>query len=155
MLRFKLSDLSQIAEIVAAIAVVISLVYVGKEVQSNTAAVRGAAMQAIATTDAAALMTIAADEGLSEIIRVGQLNPSELSASGAYRYEMFMRQFWLSFQNIFQQSELGLVDASVWQSYLTVICGMWSERGTRETWPDHVKVLDAKFAATVEQCGTM
>jgi len=152
MLRLKLSDLSQIAEIVAAVAVVISLVYVGKEVQSNTSAVRGAAMQAIATTDAAALMTIAADEDLSEIIRIGQLNPSELSVSDAYRYELFMRQFWLSFQNIFQQSELDLIDPSIWQSYLSVICGMWSEPGTRNTWSDHAEVLEDKFVRAVQSC---
>ena len=65
MSRFNLAELGQIAEIVAAVAVVISLIYVGKEVQNNTSAVRGAAMQAIATTDADALMTIASDADLS------------------------------------------------------------------------------------------
>ena len=152
MSRFNLAELGQIAEIVAALAVVISLIYVGKEVQNNTSAVRGAAMQAIATTDADALMTIASDADLSEIVRIGQQDPSQLTPADAFRYTLFMRQFWLSFQNIFQQSELGLIDSSVWKSYLTVICGMYANHGTRETWPDHVNVLDTKFAAVVEQC---
>jgi len=151
--KFKLVELSQIAEIVAAVAVVISLIYVGKEIQSNTSAIQGAAMQAIATTDADALMTIAADADFSEIVRIGDQDPSQLTPAEAFRYRLFMRQFWLSFQNIFQQSELGLIESSVWQSYLTIICGRYSEPGPRDTWPDHEDVLDAAFVAVVKECG--
>ena len=152
MSRFKLAEFAHIAEIIAATAVIISLIYVGQEVQSNTAAIRGAAMQAIATTDADALMTIASDADLSEIVRLGDQDPSQLTSAQAFRYELFMRQFWLSFQNIFQQSELRLIESPVWQSYLTIICGRFSDHGPRETWPDHVNVLDTDFAAVVEKC---
>ncbi len=152
MSKIKLAEIAQIAEVIAAVAVVVSLIYVGTEVQSNTSAVRGAAMQGIATTDADALMTIAADAELSEIIRVGQQDPSRLNPADAFRYGLFLRQFWLSFQNIYQQSELGLIDSSVWQSYVSVICGMWSQPGTRETWSNHVNVLEPSFVAVVEAC---
>jgi hypothetical protein len=148
----KLAELAQVAEIIAAVAVVVSLVYVGIEVRSNTSAVRGAAMQAIATTDADALMTIAADADLSEIIRIGHLNPSQFNEAEAFRYHTFMRQFWLSFQNIYQQSELGLIDPSVWRSYLSVICGMWSHTGVRETWPEHAEILETGFISEVQGC---
>lgn len=150
--RVKLAELAQVAEVVAAVAVVVSLVYVGMEVRSNTFAIQGAAMQAIATTDAEALMTIAADGDLSEVVRVGNLNPMELTEAEAYRYHLYLRQFWLSFQNIFQQSKLGLIDQSVWQSYLSVICGAWSRNGPRETWSSHAMVLEDDFVRTVEGC---
>ena len=152
MSRMKLADFAQIAEIVAAVAVVVSLIYVGKEVQSNTSAVRGAAMQAIATTDADALMAIASDPDLSEIVRLGQQDPSQLTPADAFRYGLFMRQFWLNFQNIYQQSELGLIDSSVWRSYVSVICGMWSRPGVHDTWSAHIDVLDTSFVAVVEAC---
>lgn len=151
-MKFKLTELAQVAEIIAAVAVVVSLVYVGQEVKSNTSAIRGAAMQAIATTDADALLTIASDADLSEIVRLGDQDPSQLTPADAYRYKMFMRQFWLSFQNIFQQSELSLIDSSIWHSYLTIICGRYSDRGPRETWSAHVDVLEPDFAAAVESC---
>ena len=148
----QLEKWAQIAEIIAAASVVVSIVYLAREVESNTSAVRGAAMQAIASTDAELLMTVAADADLSEILRVGQQTPNRLSESNAFRYLLFMRQFWLSFQNIYQQSELGLVEPSVWSSYLTVICGMWSRPGTRETWSDHAEILDPGFVGVVETC---
>lgn len=148
----KLSELAQIAEIVAAVAVVVSLVYVGKEVQSNTAAIRGAAMQAIATSDGETLMAVATNADLSEIVRVGQTNPSELNQADAFRYHWYMRQFWLSFQNIYQQSKLELIDPSVWESYLSVVYGMWTYPGTRETWSEHAAILEEDFAARVQEC---
>ncbi len=111
-------------------------------------------MQAIATTDAEALMTVAADADLSEIIRVGRMTPSKLTEAEAFRYEWFMRQFWLSFQNIYQQGKLGLIDPSVWQSYLSVVCGMWTLPGTRETWHKHAGILEEDFISTVQACGT-
>ncbi len=152
MSRIKLADLAQIAEIIAAVAVVVSLIYVGREIQSNTSAVQGAAMQAVATTDAHALLTIASDSALSEIVRLGHQDSSQLNPADAFRYELFMRQFWLSMQNIYQQSALGLIDPSVWYSYVSVICGMWSRAGPWETWSDHTYVLDAAFVAVVEEC---
>ena len=150
--KMKHAQLAQIAEIVAAAAVVVSLVYVGQEVQSNTAAVRGAAMRAVASSDGATIMTVAADEGLSEIVRVGLENPSELTSAEAFRYQWFMRQFWLSFQNIYQQSKLELIDQSVWESYLSVVCGLWANPGTRETWSDHDTILESDFVAVVQTC---
>ncbi len=152
MSRIKLADLAQLAEVIAAVAVVVSLIYVGSEVRSNTSAVQGAAMQAVAITDANALLTIASDSALSEIARIGHQDPSQLNPADAFRYELFMRQFWLSMQNIHQQSELDLIDSSVWNSYLSVICGMWTRSGPRATWSDHVTVLGAEFVAVVERC---
>ncbi len=150
--KIRLNELAQIAEIIAAVAVVMSLIYVGKEVQSNTAAVRGAAMQAVATADADALLTIAADATLSEIVRLGHQDPSQLTPPDAFRYGLFMRQFWLSFQNIYQQSELSLIDQSVWRSYVSIICGMASRPGVQETWSNHTHILDAAFVAIVDDC---
>jgi len=150
--KIRLNELAQIAEIIAAVAVVMSLIYVGKEVQSNTAAVRGAAMQAVVTTDADALLTLAADATLSEIVRLGHQDPSQLTPPDAFRYYLFMTQFWLSFQNIYQQSELGLVDQSVWLSYVSIICRMASRPGPQKTWSDHAGILDTGFVAIVDDC---
>jgi len=109
-------------------------------------------MQAIASQDAEALMTVVADADLSEIIRLGEQDSSVLTDADAFRYRWFMRQFWLSFQNIYQQSKLGLIDTAVWESYFSVVCGMWARPGPRETWPDHVDLLEEDFVSAVQKC---
>ena len=148
----RLSEIAQVAEIIAAIAVVVSLVYVGQEVRRNTAVIQGASLQAIATSDSETLMTVASDASLSEVVRRGHDDPDELDQAERFRYTLFMRNFWLSFQNIYQQRELQFLDESVWQSYLTVICGMKSRAGVQKTWPEHSHILNEDFAGIVEQC---
>jgi hypothetical protein len=150
--RPTLSQLAQIAEVIAAVAVVISLVYVGGEVRQNTAAVRGAAMQAVAATDANALLTVASDSALASIFRRGMDDPAVLSGEEAFRFFIWQRQFWLWMQNIYQQSELDLIDPSVWDGYLSIICGQWQSPGVRGTWGDHSDVVNPDFAALVESC---
>ncbi len=150
--RARLQEIAQVAEVIAAVAVVISLLYVAREVRSNTAAVQGAAMQAIATTDAEALMTVASDSALSEIIRVGSEDTSLLSDGDAFRFGLWMRQFWLSFQNIYQQAQLGLLDPSVWESYRSITCGVWRQPGSQALWSSERDVLDPGFVAVVEEC---
>lgn len=71
MRRMTLSDWAQLAEIVAAIAVVVSLVYVGIGLRDNTAAVRSAALQAVTSTSQASLLAQASDLELSRVRRVG------------------------------------------------------------------------------------
>lgn len=154
MARFTLGQLAQIAEVVAAIAVVASLLYVGQEVKNNTNAVRGAAMQAVASPDADAVLSIASDSALSRILQIGSQDPSLLTEAEAFRFFLFQRQFWLRFQNVFQQTDLGLLDSSVWRGYLSIVCEQWAFPGVRDSWPNHRSVVDPRFAETVERCGT-
>ena len=154
MAKPRLSEISQVAEIIAAVAVVVSLVYVGQEVNRNTAAIKGASLQAIASSDSETLMTIASSPLLSEAVRRGYDDPDQLDEADRFRFSLFMRNFWLSFQNIFQQRQLKLLDESVWNSYLTVICGMKSQPGVEKDWPEQAHVLDEDFAAIVEACDT-
>lgn len=51
MRRFTLSQWNEVSQVVSALAVVVSLVYVGREIRANTAASHAATRQAIAQTD--------------------------------------------------------------------------------------------------------
>jgi len=140
------------AEVVAAVAVVLSLVYVGRELRSNTAAVRGTVRQAISDAASASLLPIAADSALSRIRQLGDEDPSLLDEAEAYCHRLVMRQFWAAMANVYDQHELGLLDSQVWSGYLSTICGAWARTGPRETWPDHRPVVARGFAELVEAC---
>ncbi len=152
MKRPGLSESAQIAEIIAAVAVVVSLVYVGKELRSNTAAVRAASMQAVTGASSEILLTVASDSALSRIRQIGDRDPSALTDAEAYRYHTLIRQVWLTMQHVYLQNELQVVDPRVWGAYHRVICTMWSQPGPRATWPVHSGILDPDFVAFVERC---
>ena len=152
MSRLKLGEWAQIAEIVAAVAVVFSLVYVGLELRENTSAVRAASVQAITTGTRDALMTVASDAELARVVRLGAYDRSSLTDDEKYRFSIFSRQRWLFFQGIWIQHQLDVLDENSWQSYRQLVCNLLDNSGNREEWPYHIDVLNAEFVAWVQEC---
>jgi len=149
-----LAQFAELAEIVAAVAVVLSLVYVGRELRSNTAAVRAASLQGVADASGQLLSTVASDSSLARIRQVGNRDVSLLTEAEAYRFGIMLRQSFFTLQNIYFQNELEVLDPRVWVGYRRVICELWSNPGVRSTWTQHRPALDPGFAELVEGCST-
>jgi len=152
MWRSRLAVLAQIAEVVTAAAVVVSLVYVGRELHSTTAAIRGSSLQEATIASSQSLLNVANDSTLARIMRVGSEHPSELTAAEGYRREVFMRQFWLISQSVYLQNELGTIEPRSWTVYRRIICDVWSRPGGKASWAVHRPLMDAGFVALVEGC---
>jgi hypothetical protein len=148
----KLGELAHYAEIAAAITVVISLIYVGRQVEENTAAIRSSTMQAVANSSDIALQDQAADEDLTRIRMTGNADISALTELESIRYMSFNRGQWLRMQNIYAQQKLGVLDEGFWYTYSRIICDIYSPPGVRATWSDHSGVLDPDFVKFVESC---
>ncbi|MGD8340948.1 MAG: hypothetical protein PVH89_09205 [Gammaproteobacteria bacterium] len=154
MKRLTLNETAQIAEVVAAVAVVVSLIYVGVGLRDNTAAVRSASIQAITTTSQNGLIAESTSADLSRIRRIGDEDYEQLDLDERRRYFTLYRQIWLSFQNVFFQRDLGTVGADLWGTYQRIICNQLSRPGVKATWPNHAAVLDPGFVAAAEGCST-
>lgn len=148
----RIAVLAQIGEVVAAAAVVISLVYVGRELRSNTAAIRGSTVQQVTISTSQSLLTAASDSTLARIMRVGRQDPSRLTGPEEFRREAFMRQFWLLMQNVYLQNELGTIEPRAWTVYHRIICDVWDNPGGKESWSIHRRLMDEGFARLVESC---
>ncbi len=149
-----LAEFAQLAEVVAAAAVVVSLVYVGRELRSNTAAIRAESIQGVADASAQILLTTASDSALSRIRQIGNRDVSLLSEAEAYRYGTLMRQVLLTFQNVYFQNELKVLEPRIWEGYRRVLCEFSSNPGVRDTWELHRHALDPGFAEVVESCSS-
>jgi hypothetical protein len=147
-----LSELAHFAEIAAAVAVVVSLIYVGRQVEDNTAAIRSATMQAVADSSDVALQNESADDDLSRIRMIGNADISALTELEAFRYHSLHRGQWLRMQNIHAQQQLGVLDDSFWYTYSRIICDIYAVPGVRTTWPGHSDVLAPDFVKFVESC---
>ena len=148
----ELSELAHYAEIAAAIAVVASLLYVGQQVQDNTAAIRSSTMQAVADSSDIALQNQASDEDLIRIRMTGNADISALTEVEAARYMSIHRGMWIRMQNIYAQQQLGVLHESFWYTYSKITCEIYAPPGVRVTWSDHSDVLDPGFVNFVESC---
>ncbi len=150
--RSRLGELAQIAEIIAAVAVVLSLIYVGRGLNDNTSAIRASSVQEITTGTREALLAVAVDEDLSRITLIGREDPSALTNEELYRFQLFSRQRWLFVQAIWIQRNLGVLDDKVWGAYERVACEIMTNSGDRVEWPNHMEVLDPEFVSLIEEC---
>ena len=152
MKRLNLAETAQLAEIVAAMAVIISLIYVGFQLKANTDAVRSASIQAITSTSIEVIGAQNADPELARIRRTGNEDFSALTADETYRYNILNRQIWLTFHNVYLQRNLGVTGGELWSTYERIICIDMLRPGVVATWSFHARVLDPGFVAMVEAC---
>ena len=152
MKKIGLSELAHFAEIVAAIGVIVSLLYVARQVQSNTAAVKSSTIQAIANASDEALQDSVANANVLRIRNRGDDDPSQLTEEELSAYFTISRGLWIRMQNIYTQHELGVLDERFWFTYSRITCDIYFTRGAQETWSRHSRVLHPDFVDFVESC---
>jgi hypothetical protein len=154
MKKLSLSDLANLAEVVGAVAIVVSLIYVGQELKANTAAVQAASLQSITNSSAISLLAVAESGELAAIRVQGDADPTQLSETDRLRYILYQRQVWLHFQNVWTQWQLGVFDDQIWTGYMYVICSDLVGSSARKEWwrATHSSALSTKFSILIESC---
>ena len=113
--RFKLSEWSQIADIAAAVAVVLSLLFVGLEVRDNTEAQRSRNERSL--VDALQNLELArvTDAGFAELMLraesgapLGDVDRSRVSALAFLYLD--------NWEQAFHDQQKGLIDPDIWQA---------------------------------------
>ena len=126
----KLEKLSALAELVAAIAIVITLAYLTIQVRQNTDALNAQSRQSVLTSAQTELLTsVDHPEMIVAISKSGPLTIEENIQLDAYlTASMRSREFsWLQFQN-------GLIDEEQWTTELAVIRSIMSAPRIRLWW---------------------
>ena len=112
--KVTLSSLSNLSQIVSAIAVVISFVYVGQQIRANTEASKAATRQSIAETNFEFISTVLDPftllEAKAKLIAGSELTPSE--------HLVFIERQHLNFrifENAYYQFSTGLLEPETWE----------------------------------------
>ena len=115
MTKLRLSDWANIAEVVGALAVVLSLIYVGIQVRDNTEAVRASNRQQLvdrahsATNNAATSPELAA--AIAKLSRGEMLTPAE-----HVQYSFFVRAMLYDVQEAYLLYREGRLDERYWKT---------------------------------------
>jgi hypothetical protein len=148
----KLSNLNEWLTLAANFTVFAGIVFLAVEVQQNTSAVQSATILSITEASRDGLSDYAIDTGLASLRLKGDADPESLNEVEVFQYLAHNRGFWLNFQNVYLQYQLGVLAEEVWGTYSRIICTDISRHGLRATWGDHSAILDPEFVAVVESC---
>ena len=123
-----------LGEVVGAIAVIATLIYLSAQIRSNTMSNRNAALQTVSAQNADWLSLITQDAEVARIFRSGQQDLDNLEGEDLLRYGMLMTQFCRVFDAQCHQYQNKALPDDLWQSSLRSIVFILRRRGARSWW---------------------
>ena len=150
-MKMKLKHWASIAEIIGALAVVISLVYVGIQVNDSAGAVRSAAANDANVALQAWYLQVGADRETSSIIYRGLMSEQALTNEEEFQFLMMMHGAFLGFQNSYLLAEEGTIDEELLNTMKTTIVNIHRLPGLKRYWRQRRSYLHPGFVEWVDR----
>ena len=150
-MKLKLSELASIAEIIGAFAVVISLMYIGVQVNDSAGAVRSASANDANVALQNWYLQIGSDQQTSELFYEALTSEEALSNQEEFQFLMMFHGVFLAFQNSYLLAQEGTIDVELLESLTSAILGVKELPGMRRYWRQRKSYLHSGFADYVDQ----
>lgn len=150
-MKLKLSELASIAEIIGAFAVVISLVYVGVQVNDSAGAARSASANDANVAMQDWYLQIGSSQQTSELFYRALMSEEALSNEEEFQFLMMMHAVFLGFQNNYLLAEEGTIDMELRESLTMAISGVRNLPGMKRYWRQRKSYLHSGFVEWAEQ----
>jgi hypothetical protein len=150
-MKTKLSELASIAEVIGAIAIVVSLIYVGVQVNDSTRAVRSATAYETSAALSSWYSQLGNSQQGSEIFWRGMTNPESLTSEETFQFIVNVHGiFWL-YQAAYYLAEEGTLDEELRDSVINTLLGLRELPGFRLYWEQRRDLFKADFRRTVDE----
>ena len=143
------ADISDIAQLLAAVATVSSLLFVGVQIRQNTRATRAAAHHNVSDSLNELNLMFAGDGDVTKIWLAGMQDRKALSPEEKWRFDSVMRAYMHVCETMFVQTELGSGDDSIRLAEEEGIRTVMASPGSREWWDENPYGFCAEFRAYV------
>jgi hypothetical protein len=116
-----LQDFASIGELLGAVGVIISLIYLAAQVQQNTAALRASSITGVTDRTADSMGMVATDQELAKLLGKGVAGDSPLDPDERIRFELLMGSWFTHWQGMHRQISVGAIDEELFNAWLPVI----------------------------------
>lgn len=147
----KLDEWASIAEIVGALAVVVSLIYVGIQVNDSAGAARSAAANDSNVALQEWYMQIGSDQQTSALLYRGLVSEQALPDDEEFQFPMMAHGFFLGVQNSYLLAQEGTIDEELRNSLKNAIGGIQNLPGMTRYWRQRKSYLHVGFVEWVER----
>ena len=154
-MKLKLSELASLAEVIGAIAVVISLVYVGAQVRDTTRAVRSSAINDANIALQSWYQMMSSDPEGIRVYLEASLSPEPLTRDEEFRFAMQAQAVFYAIQNVYLLGREGSLDEDTTAALTAGIQATRHTPGLRRFWAQRKPYFDPEFAEYVEQVFAM
>jgi hypothetical protein len=150
-MKAKLQEYALLAEIISAIAIIISLIYVGIQVNDSTRAVRSATANETSAALSSWYSELGNNRDASELFWKGMTNPESLTPEESFQFIVNIQGvFWL-WQNAYYLAEEGTLDQELRDSIMNLILGLREIPGFKFFWEQRRNLFKLDFQRTVDE----
>ena len=150
-MKSRLADLAHLAEIVGAFAVVVSLVYVGIQVNDGVGASRSASVNDANVALQSWYLEVGTNEQTSNLFYRGLLSDEALPNEEEFQFLMIFHGVFLAFQNSYWLAEEGTLDPELLEALTAAILGVKDTPGMQRYWRQRRSYLNASFGLYVDE----
>ena len=145
-----LESLANLGEIISAIAVVVSLVYLAVQVRQNTRAQQTENFSRALDRIAAMQATLSQDPAMSVIFSKGVADPSELTPKERMQFTWAMYELFGAFEFMFLASKDNSIPEEVWRRWSSAVAWWLSFPGVHAWWTVRPIPFADSFTSYVE-----
>ena len=128
-----IQDLGSIGEFVAAIATLITLLYLAIQIRQNTRSVRSSTYQAV--LDSSNRMNqLLGEPDLQRIYRLGRKDPKQLNEEDLIRFQWLLGQLLNLYEGLFLQHQQGAIDDDFFLNRFATFHHIICQPGPRAQW---------------------
>ena len=129
-----IENLANYAEVIGGIAVLVSLIYLGFQVRSNTRSSLSQTNMMTHESLANISLEIGKDAELSSLVRRGLLGYNELDVDERFQFLTLLTSLFRRYENVFYQNEKGLLENELWQGYSHSMTSYLNTDGGKQFW---------------------
>ena len=149
MSKLKLADWANISEIGASAVVVLSLIYVGFQIDQNTTALEQDTYQSMQEILYSVDLTLATDTELLKIAMLAEKTPKETSELEWRKFSHLAFPRFATWEFVFLAREAGAVGEDHWEAMDPYFTEMLCHPGYRRFWNENIPVFSLAFARHV------
>ena len=139
------------AEIIGAIAIIVTLIYLAIQVKDSARASRSAAVTDATTAMQAVYQELGGNPQAARVFLEGLTKPDTLSEQDQFQYLMMMHSFFLGFQRSFFLAQQGTLDIDLRDSIGTALVAVNQLPGIHLYWRQRKAFFQPEFIAWVER----
>ncbi len=126
-----------IAEVVGAVAVVLTLIYLAIQLRQNTKALRTSAYQGMVANSMQILTTLLADPERAQFFLRVQSNPGQITEEDGVRWHWFMLAAFRHWDNLYYQYRTGALETEMWEGYDHLMTNWLQNQAWSEWFMEH------------------
>jgi hypothetical protein len=140
-----------IGEIVGALAVFLTLIYLALQIRQNTKAVQASAADASISKVTSVRQSMYENAEVSRIYVKGLADPDDLDDESRTRFRLLMHNILMSVSNIYSQTRFAGLSDSTWESQKVLLTRIVTSPGGRWFWKEYQLEFEDDFREQVDE----